>query len=183
MVVNPKKYQDFVWFGLETIVTAFFEVASKTANKIATDDLKTLISDELNIKDADSRHLSKSIYELKRSGYLERDGASVVLTDKAKMKIVDKIASKIKNDKRNYLVSFDIPEPMKRNRNSFRRTIKRIGFAQIQKSLWVINKDVGELVDIAIKENGVEDYVAYFVSEVSSIDKFISNKINNSGNF
>ena len=115
------------------------------------------------------------VYELKKSKYIEIDeGDSVKLTNKAKIKLIDRIADTNINDGKLRLVSFDIPEIKRTNRNNFRRAIKRMGFRQVQKSLWVNNRNVGELVEMAAVEYKVSDYVAYFVAERSNIDHHIS---------
>jgi DNA-binding transcriptional regulator PaaX len=95
------------------------------------------------------------------------------------MKMVDQIAKNTPVDNKYHLVSFDIPETMKTQRDHFRRTIKKLGFVQIQQSLWVSNKDLGEMVELASYEYGVEKYIAYFVSISSNIEYFIEKKFNN----
>jgi len=115
---------------------------------------------------------------LKRRGYIKiqnKDGQeSVVFTNKAKIALVDRIVDQAKWDGKYRLVSFDIPEPMRRNRNSFRRAIKRMGFKQVQKSLWVSNKNAGPMVELAAYEYGVEKYVIYIVAESTDIDGTIA---------
>lgn len=124
-----------------------------------------------------NRRISRVVYDLKKSNYIEFDeGDSVRFTNKAKIRFIDKFVPADKADKKRRLVSFDIPETKRRQRNAFRRSIKQMGFRQIQKSLWVCDKNVGDMVEVASNEFGVEEYVAYFVVESSNIDLFI-NKI------
>ena len=121
--------------------------------------------------------ISQIFSNLKNRGYIEvkksNGQESIIFTNKAKLAIVDKIAERSKAENKYYLVSFDIPEDSRINRNKFRRTIKRLGFRQIQKSLWVSNKNLGEFVELAAYEYGVENYVVYFVSENTNIDGII----------
>lgn len=129
----------------------------------------------------DGKYVSSRLNDLKRRGYIkiidnDNNNKSIILTNKAKMKIVDKIASKIKKDEMYRFVSFDIPEDIKNNRDLFRMAIKRMGFMRIQQSLWVINKDVSDLVEAAAYEYGVEKYVVYLVSAKSDIDGILSKK-------
>lgn len=182
MVVNPKKSQEFILYGIESLLNILLDLTANAANKITQSNLTDFVSDEIRISEVDVKRLSKSLYQLKRRGYLEVIEDSVALTNKAKMKMVDRISSNMQDDNKYHLVSFDIPEVMKRNRNRFRSTLKRIGFVQIQKSLWVSKKEVGELVEIAAEENGVGKFIAYFVAEYSNIDRHISKitKRNNS---
>lgn len=125
--------------------------------------------------------LGKWIASLKQEGYirstLEGTSDSIELTNKGKIKIVESIASKINPDKINRFVSFDIPENFRKERDGFRRAIKKMGFVQIQKSLWVIDKDVSDLVQIAQYEYGVEKYTAYIISSCSDIDGIIQKKL------
>jgi len=118
---------------------------------------------------------------LKYSGYLEikpeKNGEkTIIFTNKGKLKVIDKIAQKNICDGKKRFVSFDIPEDERTKRDQFRRSIKNIGFMQIQKSLWVINKNVADLIELACKEFGVEKYVVYIVSEKSDIDEYIEQK-------
>ena len=98
---------------------------------------------------------------------------SIVFTNKAKMKIVDKIALQKNPDNIYRFISFDIPEKMRKQRNQFRTIIKKIGFVRVQKSLWATDCDVTDLVEMASYEYGIEKYVAYIVSSKSDIDGII----------
>ncbi len=125
------------------------------------------------------KQISDLFYNLKHHKYIEEVGEerSIVLTDKAKIKIVEMIVEKSKKDKQLRLLSFDIPERLHVQRDYFRRAIKRIGFRQIQQSLWAIDRDVSEAVEMAIKYYKVEDYVAYIIAKKTNIDVMINNII------
>ncbi len=123
-------------------------------------------------------NISKIFHNLKNQGYIEIEKSlngndSVVFTNKARLAIVDRLAARIPSSTKYCLVSFDIPERLKNRRNRFRRTIKRMGFRQIQKSLWVSDRMLGNLVDLASVEYEVEDYVVYFVSSDTNINNHI----------
>ncbi len=122
----------------------------------------------------------KLLDSLRRRGYLEinQDGKnkSVQFTDKAKLKLVEQISRRISTDNQYRFLSFDIPEKLRKKRDGFRLTIKKIGFIQIQKSLWVINKNVSDLVEMAAYKYGVEKYIAYIVSDHTDIDGIIDKK-------
>lgn len=126
------------------------------------------------------RQLTNLFYDLKRKNYIEVIESdkehAIKLTNKAKIKIIDQIVES-KEQSRYRFVSFDIPERLHSNRDKFRRAIKRMGFRQVQQSLWVINKNVGELVEMLAKEYKVEDYVAYIVSEKSNIDSHVRDRL------
>lgn len=122
----------------------------------------------------DDRDISRGIYKLKKTNYITVDNSTsqqaIELTNKAKIKTVEIIAKRLKVTEKYRFLSFDIPAKFNYNRNKFRKIIKKIGFVRVQQSLWVINKDVTDLVEAAIYECGVEKYVAYIVSEQSDID-------------
>lgn len=124
-------------------------------------------------------NIAKLISNLKRSGYIEvkksGDNESIIFTNKARLAIVDRIAGRSGSDGKHRFVSFDIPERLRQNRDQFRRAIKRLGFRQIQKSLWVCDKNIGDLVESATEEYKVTEYVVYIVSENTNIETTISN--------
>jgi DNA-binding transcriptional regulator PaaX len=121
---------------------------------------------------------AKQISSMEHRGYLnivDSNGQkSIEFTNKAKIKVLDKLAERKKADNKLRFVSFDIPEDKRQNRNLFRKSLKKLGFKQIQKSLWVVNCNVGDLVELAAYEFQVEKYIVYLVSEKTDIDGLIS---------
>lgn len=121
--------------------------------------------------------LGKWLQNLKQRGLIkiEKKGntESVIFTNKAKIKLIEKIVTKRKADKLYRFISFDIPERLRSRRNRFRSIIKKIGFIQIQKSLWVIDRDVTDMVELASYDCKVEQYLAYIASSKSDIDGYI----------
>ncbi|MCX6812761.1 MAG: hypothetical protein NTW79_04085 [Candidatus Berkelbacteria bacterium] len=95
---------------------------------------------------------------------------SVKFTNKGLMKIAEKVCSRYDTDEIFRFVSFDIPEKLKSFRDQFRSALKRLGFRHVQKSLWVINRDVSQMVEIAALECQVEKYFTYIVATSSDID-------------
>ncbi|MFA4996093.1 MAG: hypothetical protein WC536_03045 [Patescibacteria group bacterium] len=181
MVRYSKKYGDmlenpFTW-GLEIALGYLLKLGKNYVYKAR--DSKALYEELNNASDhqLSPRQVSNMIYQLKNSNYIEicdEEGEkSIKLTNKAKIKLVEKIIEEEPKDNKYRFVSFDIPERLHHRRDKFRRTIKRMGFRQIQQSLWVTDKNIGEMVDIAAQEFEVEEYVAYIVSEKSNIDLHI----------
>lgn len=125
-------------------------------------------------------NIAQLIANLKHSGYIKVSktsrGESIEFTNKAKLAVIDTLADKKKSDGKHYFISFDIPEDLRANRDKFRRAIKKMGFVQIQKSLWVNNKSVGGLIEMAAYEYEVEKYVVHIVSELTDIDGIIDKK-------
>ena len=156
-----------------------FDLVDSINNKITSSKLKDSLVENLSDYDISPRRVSKMLYELKKNKYIEyREGDSVVFTNKAKIKIIDRLVEGKNSDNKYRLVSFDIPEIFRSNRNNFRRAIKRMGFRQVQKSLWVTDRNVGNLVEIAAIEYNVSRYIAYFVSDKSNIDNHIIKVLN-----
>jgi len=175
MVHNPKYSQAGMTWCIESALGLIFKAVKYANRKKSWNTVNDLLAKECD--DSVSRQqISKMVYSLKKNGYIDLNGSdSVRLTNKAKMRIIDQIADSQNVDCKYRLVSFDIPELMRENRNHFRNSIKRMGFKQIQESLWVVDRNVGEYVEISAKEYGVSEYVAYFVSEASNVDHHISN--------
>lgn len=119
--------------------------------------------------------ISKKICEMERVGYLKHNhqSDSIEFTNKAKIRIIDTISLMHEVDGMFRFLSFDIPELKRMLRDGFRRAIKRLGFKQVQKSLWVCNKNVGDLVEVIINEYKVNKYVTYIISKKSDIDEQI----------
>ncbi len=122
-------------------------------------------------------NISKIISNLSHRGYIEVQKAdhseSIIFTNKAKLAVVEKLTNKNPQDNKFRFVSFDIPESKRLNRDQFRRAIKRMGFVQIQKSLWATNINVGDFVEMAANEYKVNEYIVYMVSEVTNIDQYL----------
>ena len=127
-----------------------------------------------------TQKINSNVSSLRRRGYLSvvakdpSGSMSIHLTDKGKIRIADLIGDALPEGPEYHFISFDIPETKRQKRDTFRKTIKRLGFRQVQKSLWVCNKNIGDLVDLAIAEHGVEGYVVYIVARKSNIDRLIA---------
>lgn len=174
MVINPKNYQNLFCWGMETALDLLYGATVTLGKQISEMELYQHLCDATP-KNVERRQISRTVYELKRGGYIAIESDSVQLTNKARMKIVDKIAAGTPQTTQYFLVSFDIPEVLSTGRRQFRQAIKKMGFRQIQKSLWVANRQLGDLVEVAALEYGVDEYVAYFIANHSNIDHHIKN--------
>jgi DNA-binding transcriptional regulator PaaX len=126
--------------------------------------------------------IRQNLSRLRKGGYLEirklSDGReSIVFTNRTRMELIDRFAQKCEIDGYLHFVSFDIPEDMRCGRDAFRRSIKQIGFVEVQKSLWVCDRPVGKLVELAAAEYFVSDYVVYLIAKASNIDKTLHEKL------
>lgn len=116
------------------------------------------------------------IRNLHSRGYIEiqKDGknTSIRLTNKGKIKKLESMKTRIPDGKWRIL-SFDIPQKMKKIRDQFRRSIKRLGFKQVQQSLWVSPFINADEIDLIIDELKIRQFVAYFVIDKSDIQEHL----------
>ncbi|PIU24470.1 hypothetical protein COT12_00860 [Candidatus Berkelbacteria bacterium CG08_land_8_20_14_0_20_39_8] len=116
--------------------------------------------------------------ELERSGCIRITNNSIEITRKGKIRHLEKLKDKQRDGKWRIL-SWDIPEAMRQKRNQFRRSIKRIGYRQVQKSLWASPFIKADEVDLIIDEYSVRKYVAYFVVDKTDIEDHLKNLFKN----
>jgi len=160
------------------ILEVLFDCASNLIDKAIDRHSAYNAFEEQGFKWTHSK-FSLNLKKLEERGYLKFSpaGDSITFTKKASLKLIDKITSTRPGDGKFRFISFDIPEQWSRRRNLFRRAIKRLGFRQIQKSLWVTDKPVGDLVENACLEYKVKEYVMYIVAEATDVDKTIKQKL------
>ncbi len=82
------------------------------------------------------------------------------LTNKGIRKIQPYTPEKLKGSK--LLVLFDIPEAERFKRTHLRLLLKELSFIQVQKSVWISDKDHRQYLKAEIKEYGLQDYVEIF---------------------
>lgn len=107
-------------------------------------------------------NLSKALSRLKGNGVIEEvnvDGNLIFkLTDEGRMLVPDDK----KWDGQWRIVMFDIPEGKRLVRSLFRRNLKKWGFKQLQKSVWVTKRNCYERLSSYIVELGIEPWVIVF---------------------
>ena len=167
---------------LEILFSALEDLGSASLSK--RDAYRILYGSGGNYEWPDTK-IGRWVESLRQKGYINvtdsaRGERSIEFTNKGKLKIVESACQRRKGDKKYRFLSFDIPESMRPSRDRFRRSIKGMGFMQIQKSLWVIDKNVTEFVEAACYEYGVEKYVVYIVSEKTDIDGIIEKMLKKS---
>lgn len=115
---------------------------------------------------------TKWLDRLRRQGYISYapGSTSFEFTSKTKIKLAKAIGSRIGESNNYHFISFDIPEPQRKSRDNFRKAIKNLGCRKIQKSLWVINKDVYDYIQMLAHEFKIEKYVINIISSQSDID-------------
>jgi len=121
---------------------------------------------------------AKWLYRLRDQGYVtySPNSESIEFTFKTKLKLLKQIGQKIDESTKYHFLSFDIPEKLRKSRDTFRGAIKDLGYERVQKSLWVINKDVFEIVQAVAYEIGIEKYLVNIISAQSDIDGILDKK-------
>jgi len=120
--------------------------------------------------------VSRIIERLANSGYIEvheeSGKQSVALTGKGKIKLLE---SDLRDevDGKWRLVSFDIPEKLKGSRIKFCRSLRRVGFKAVQKSLWACPLVKADEIELITKELGIQKYVAYIVVDRTDIENHL----------
>lgn len=162
------------------ITYAILEIIARTPEALigAFLDHKSLNSRFVGEREYISDKLLHHLWNLKRSGYIETktiDGStSVRLTVKGKIKNLEGPSNR-KPDGRLRIISYDIPEKYKIKRHRLCRSLRRIGYKKLQKSLWICKYAKAEEIDLILDELGIQKYVAYFVISKSNIEEHIKN--------
>ena len=110
------------------------------------------------------------------SGYVEikkeNGTSSVKLTQKGRIKLIES-AKDNQIDGKWRMLSFDIPEKFAKKRNQLRSSIKRMGFRQVQKSLWACPYVRADEVELIINDIGINEYVAYMIVEKTDMENYL----------
>ncbi len=123
----------------------------------------------------DPRRLSSNIWSMERRGYIKINrilNNSIQLTNKGKIKLIEE-SGNYAIDGKWRMLSFDIPEDFRKKRNQFRRSIKRIGYKQAQKSLWVSPFVKADEIELIISEQDLGKFVAYLLVEKTDMDSYL----------
>lgn len=113
------------------------------------------------------KDFAKIVYNLKQNGYIKtlkiKDKSTIMLTPKGLEKVftvkIRLAEKKIRPDKKWQMVLFDIPEEKKRERDLFRKSLRYLGYKNLQKSIWVCNYDVLNETKALIKRYKLEPHV------------------------
>ncbi len=132
--------------------------------------------------------VQKNIRNLYKSKLVEKrrnsDGSyTLVLTDKGRIKALTyrfqdmKIGEK-KWDNKWRLVIFDIPEKIKKGRDALRERLKKLGFYELQKSVFIFPYDCQNELDFLIEFFGLREYVRVGILEKIDNETHLKNIFN-----
>ncbi len=118
--------------------------------------------DELERSSGFSRRtLIQSFARAKKQNYISVDTAPA-LTLKGRQYVQPFIAQKLPNGQ--LMVIFDIPEDFSEQRRQLRILLTRLGFSQVQRSVWVSPNDHVELIKETIRDLRLGDWVQMYES-------------------
>jgi len=149
------------------------------------------LSNYLENRSIDRQDLSRKIYRLKKQGlirkFVENKKSFIELTNKGREKIKcdinNLVAARPKIwDKKWRIVIFDIPEKDRAARDFVRRQLYRLGFIQIQKSVFIYPFECSKEINLICDHSGARKYIKYMITEIIEgeqdiIKKFINNNI------
>jgi DNA-binding transcriptional regulator PaaX len=119
------------------------------------------------------RYQARGLVERIKTNNLEE----VRLTNKGRAYFLDqefknlKLKPKKKWDGRWRVVLFDVPEESKRTRDALRHTLKRLGFKEFQKSVFVFPFDCENEINFVINYFDIPEHVYYMRSDISPDNK------------
>lgn len=171
---------DYKEIALKTImVTGLVSIAI-----VAPNALQMLNIFGVGKKSQDLRYrINKKIFLLQKQGYIyfiNRNGQKfATLTPKGKKEIEKYLLNDLqikkpkKWDRKWRIVSFDIKNTRTPLRNLLRHHLKRLGFVQYQKSIWIHQYDCEEIIIMMKSYFKFEKEVMYIVAEHLENDKDI----------
>lgn len=116
----------------------------------------------------DRRRLKAELRRLQKTGVIEAvTGTSEMtyrLTEKGKIKLfkykLGEMSLRTNHwDRKWQLVAYDIPKGMKNQAEAFRSLVKKLGFYQLQKSLWLTPYQCGEEIEFLKNLYNLQNYV------------------------
>ncbi len=126
----------------------------------------------LDFKSDPSRRMQKTLSHMRTNGYVRvNEKGSYELTPKGldhaeRMYAIYEVKKKPKRwDGRWRIVMFDIWERRRPVRDQLRRLLERIGFVQLQRSVWVYPYDCEEVIALIRTELKAGTGVQYFVAD------------------
>lgn len=108
-----------------------------------------------------------AIKRLERLGYITSRKGTFSITTKGRDIIGEKAEKTLKLlktkewDRKWRIAIFDIPETHALLRNKIRYVLKRAGFVQLQRSVWIFPHDCDELVQLIKKESRLAPFILY----------------------
>lgn len=102
-------------------------------------------------------------------------GFEMVLSEKGKLKAINYHFEKTKIEPSSWdgkwrLVVFDVPEKLRQGRDALREKLRRLGFRELQKSVFVFPYDCRDEIEFLVEFFALRKYVRYGVLELIDND-------------
>lgn len=105
-------------------------------------------------------HLKNTFYKAKQAGLIDTIGEVPRLTGRGESILKLYQPSKLTGSQ--LMVIFDIPETQASKRQAFRRTLLKLHFRQVQRSVWVTEYDHKDYLKTELIWLGIQDYVQVY---------------------
>ncbi len=161
---KPRNLSQWLIFAAATAIA----LSSPQGTRGFIKELKKHLESGSDKNSINPKNLSQALYRFKKRKLIsiKKDGNKTLikLTEKGKERRIEYVFQdmRIENrgswDKRWRMVFFDIPEKHGNARRNFTSKLKKLGFLQFQKSVWIYPYDCKDEID--------------FVSEILGISKF-----------
>ncbi|HUX36175.1 MAG TPA: hypothetical protein VMV71_04055 [Candidatus Paceibacterota bacterium] len=146
---------------------------AKISGRAWRSDIKTS-SNFRNVSDATMR---VTLSRLKRKGYVENKKGMWQITKAGRARIAKKIYSFFpthskritRQQSKNIIISFDIPEAHKKKRNWLRIELLRLGFDMLQRSVWLGPAPLPEEFIDSLRKLQVLQYIKFFNAKEADI--------------
>jgi len=133
-----------------------------------------------NLKEKKLR-LQKFLYKLKQDGLIKEVGKNdkkLAISQKGKVKLKE-LKNKISRDEyksevqdESIIISFDIPEHLRKKRGWLRDVIKNLGFKMVHQSVWISKIKIPRQLIVDLERIGILEYVEIFeISKTGSLNK------------
>ena len=126
-------------------------------------------------KKLNPKELREGISYLYRLGFVDKKESdsgliALSLTAKGKLKALNYQLDNIKNKKEKWdgkwrMVAFDIPEKHKRGRDALRQKLKKIGFRELQKSVFITPYNCKKEIGLLVEFFNLNKYVRFGILE------------------
>ena len=190
-----KETKDIIKLTSKEILSYFIN-ATLLLNSFVTKSLESKIEIDryFDGRNIDRQNFTKKIHYLKEKGLIrkfsENKTTYLELTPKGKKRVENLVLANIiierpiEWDRRWRVVMFDIPEKEKLLRHAIRRQLYKLGFKQVQKSVFVYPFECSQEINFICNHLGGRQYLKYMISDIiegeeSIIKEFLDSKVLN----
>jgi len=128
-----------------------------------TDFFKALENSGDFVKSVKKNYLRRGVYSATQKKYLEKNENGWQLTNEGQIRL-DEILPKYHRkrlwDGKIYLITYDVPESKRKDRDLLRGYLKRIGCGMFQASVWLTPYDPAEQLTRFIKDFRISGFIA-----------------------